>query len=232
MSAEVSLGVGRTENTDAGTRGRIAEYVGVQYTQESFADLLEVKARPTFDLPSSWQSEDSEPAQRPDEGVTAQTTLVGSDPLVDSDFRHKFIHSQPRMGSFTDFTQTSRFRKNSSVVRFADEMPSSERGKEQEISPDQSGGPSIEPIQDPDIVTLPRTRSQLSIMIESKRRSNESLEDPHHHGKPTATPQISEKDVALLEMGRKDQIHPNLRLDPKKRPSDRRFRSPSPGPLY
>ncbi|KIW38600.1 uncharacterized protein PV06_09554 [Exophiala oligosperma] len=133
--------------------------------------------------PSSWQSVNSG-TPTPPMGATAPATTAAD--LVERDFRGKFVEAQKKLNSFTNLPVLMRMPKNKSVVRFADEDPlEEEKGKNKAIlseAPEVHKGPSSLRLSMPaspsvsddeyssdDAVELPRSKSQLSLLIRHKR---------------------------------------------------------------
>lgn len=117
-------------------------------------------------------------------GATAPATTAAD--LVERDFRGKFVEAQKKLNSFTNLPVLMRMPKNKSVVRFADEDPlEEEKGKNKAIlseAPEVHKGPSSLRLSMPaspsvsddeyssdDAVELPRSKSQLSLLIRHKR---------------------------------------------------------------
>ncbi|KAJ4546414.1 hypothetical protein HRR77_004945 [Exophiala dermatitidis] len=142
-----------------------------------------------FALPSasSWQSVDSMNEHPMAMGTAASPPA--SSGLVDRDFRGRFVETQKKLASSTNLAALGRIKKTGSVVRFADEIPHDLRkGKEKEIPPDDSAGPSrlksslssrVHANDDDshtENVGLPRTKSQLSLLIKQERDATGSHE--------------------------------------------------------
>lgn len=189
-----------------------------------------------FALPpaSSWQSVDSASENLP---LATTAPANPSSDLVDRGFRGKFVETQKKLGSSTNLAALGRMKKTGSVVRFADEIPQELRkGKEKEILPpagDENAGPSrlrtsmtSEAISDDDDdddedndndssdddTGLPRTKSQLSLMIKNKRDETGSSdlgpETQAHEmkGKEKEKQKAKSKEEELLSMGRRDGV--------------------------
>ena len=143
----------------------------------------------TFALPSgSWQDESS-PSQSQEIGMS---TTHPSSWLVDKNFRDKFAEHQKRASSHTNIPNLVK----SSSVRFMDELPERSKGKQRYSEVDtygnvvrsemqqegssrqEEGGSDGEVAVDDEAVSpsvLPRTKSQLSMMIDRQRRLSGSL---------------------------------------------------------
>ncbi|KIW16729.1 hypothetical protein PV08_03918 [Exophiala spinifera] len=176
--------------------------------------------------PSSWQSVGSR-TPTPPTGVTAPATTSAD--LVERDFRGKFVEAQKRLNSFTNLPVLMRMPKNKSVVRFVDENPSDEgKGKGKAIlaeSPEASmGAPSLwssihaspsasdDEGSSDDAVELPRTKSQLSMLIKHKRAQtgSQDLGPAISLVEPSARARDKDKGKAkeeeLLSMARRDGV--------------------------
>ncbi|OAL20736.1 hypothetical protein AYO22_08745 [Fonsecaea multimorphosa] len=188
---------------------------------------------PAFALPSasSWQSVDS--GSDPPLATTAPHLPTSSGELVEPDFRGRFVETQKKMASSTNLAGLNRIKKTGSVVRFADELPQELRkGKEREkeaMSPvrDENLGSSrlrtsmssqavSDDANDDDSslenMQLPRTKSQLSLLIQNRRDETGSSDigpetesqDPKGKGKEKEKAQSKEEE--LLSMGRRDGV--------------------------
>ncbi|KIV91632.1 hypothetical protein PV10_06148 [Exophiala mesophila] len=173
----------------------------------------------TFALPSasSWQSDESAP-ERSTVSTTVPPPPTGD--LVDPGFRGKFVENQKK--SSINLAGLNRMRKIGSVVRFADEEEIEGKGKEREAEPfsesgrrlsqmttvahDDSGSSTDEdqglPLQ------LPRTKSQLSLLIKHKRDQTGSQDlGPQSPTIPAPSePKEKSKEAELLSMGRRDGV--------------------------
>ncbi|ETI23775.1 hypothetical protein G647_05581 [Cladophialophora carrionii CBS 160.54] len=189
---------------------------------------------PAFALPSasSWQSVESTSPNPP----LASTAPIQSNPsgeLVHPDFRGKFVENQKKLASFTNLPGLARMRRPGSIVRFADELPQVEPDKSKDreqpssplreenvgrsrlrtsmasaaISDDGDSDSSSSPME------LPRTKSQLSLLINSKRSETGSSDigppaQAHESkGKDNeARQKARSKEQELLSMGRRDGV--------------------------
>lgn len=143
---------------------------------------------------------------------------------MDRDFRGKFVESQRKLTSSTNLASLDR--KSASVVRFPDEIPTNVRkGREKETLPQlqtenlvpsrlRSSITSDEFANDQedssdDHMELPRTKSQLSLLIKSKRDemgvSGLGPEAESSKGKGKETDKKS-KEEELLSMGRRGGV--------------------------
>lgn len=173
----------------------------------------------TFALPSasSWQSDESAP-DRSTLSTTALPQPTGD--LVDPGFRGKFVENQKK--SSINLAGLDRMRKSGSIVRFADDSPTeSWKGKERETEPTQAGRTLSQMTtvadDDPDSSTdedqdqplqLPRTKSQLSLLIKHKRDQTGSLDLGPQSPTTSAPsgPKDKTKEAELLSMGRRDGV--------------------------
>ncbi|KIW27590.1 uncharacterized protein PV07_07319 [Cladophialophora immunda] len=187
---------------------------------------------PAFALPSasSWQSVDSTPD--PPLATTAPLP-ISSGELVDPDFRGRFAETQKKLASSTNLAGLNRIKKTGSVVRFADELPQELRkGKEREkeaMAPVQDENPgssrlrrsmSSEAVSDDaddddsslENMQLPRTKSQLSLLIQTRRDETGSsdigpaTEPQDSKGKEKEKEKAHSKEEELLSMGRRDGV--------------------------
>ncbi|EXJ81153.1 hypothetical protein A1O3_07443 [Capronia epimyces CBS 606.96] len=170
---------GGSENVDVGVRRRLSG----RGPPPGLPNVPATTSGPVLALPSasSWQSDDST-AENLMTMATGAAPLTSSD-LVERDFRGKFVETQKKLTSSTNLAALGRMKKTGSVVRFADEIPQDWRkGKEKATLADDSMGPSRlrssfassaltdeENSSDDDNVRLPRTKSQLSLLIKQKR---------------------------------------------------------------
>jgi hypothetical protein len=160
--------------------------------------------------------------------------------LVDRNFRSRFLSSA------TNLPAMARMRKTGSVVRFAEEDEEIGKGKAKEVPPPESptnlrsrgrtGSQVIDSDEsgDSDEVRLPRTKSQLSMAIQDRRKQSGSQD----LGPQTARPQEAAKskegqrrEEELLKMGR-EAAAPQI---PRGLPGGERgegYRPPSPGPIF
>ncbi|KIW76226.1 hypothetical protein Z517_10972 [Fonsecaea pedrosoi CBS 271.37] len=188
---------------------------------------------PAFVLPSasSWQSIDS--ATEPPLANTAPPLPTSSGELVEPDFRGKFVETQKKLVSSTNLAGLNRIKKTGSVVRFADELPQELRkGKEREKEAtiptrDETPGSSqlrrsisSEAVSDDaddddsslENMQLPRTKSQLSLLIQTKRDEIGSSdigpagEQENNKGKEQAKEKAQSREEDLLSMGRRDGV--------------------------
>lgn len=220
-----------------------------------------------FFLPSasSWQSVESTSPGRSGQESVVQNSIS----LVDPDFRKQFVearsHSQINLAA-----AGSKMRKTGSVVRFAEDLPDLGKGKGKEstmaLGRRGSGAearrsslslntPAIDDTEEGDsdedgVSMLPRTKSQLSMAIEKRRRTSasqnlgsnpdEGTTQSKAKGKGKAKDTDKEKEDTedeLLKMGRKDGVtkaggprsRQPLRATP---PSHQRYRSPTPPPIF
>ena len=173
----------------------------------------------TFALPSasSWQSDESAP-ERSTVSTTAPPPPTGD--LVDPGFRGKFVENQKK--SSINLAGLNRMRKIGSVVRFADEEETEGKGKGREADPtsesgrrlsqmttvahDDSGSSTDEDQDQP--LQLPRTKSQLSLLIKHKRDQTGSQDlGPQSPTIPAPSePKEKSKEAELLSMGRRDGV--------------------------
>ena len=140
-----------------------------------------------FLLPSasSWQSvESTSPGKGGQESI-----IQSSIPLVDPDFRKQFVEA--RSASQLNLAGAgTKMRTTGSVVRFAEDLPDTGKGKVKEstLGPGRRGSgaesrrssltgniPAVgdvdkEDDEDEGLTMLPRTRSQLSLAIQERRR--------------------------------------------------------------
>lgn len=224
---------------------------------------------PAFLLPSasSWQSVES---TSPDRG--GQDSIIQSSmPLVDPNFRKQF--AEARSASQINLAVVgTKMRKTGSVVRFAEDLPDLGRAKSKEsvLGPGRRGSgaearrsslsentPAIddtdeESSQDEGLSMLPRTRSQLSLAIQERRRTSgsqnlgptpdqgDSQNEAKGKGKAVDKGKEKEKEDTedeLLKMGRQDGVtkaggprsRQPLRASP---PQHQRYRSPTPPPIF
>jgi hypothetical protein len=203
--------------------------------------MIELTTLPTatvsgtgFALPSagSWQSVESTSPKHA-MAATAPTESTVSKDLVEPDFRGKFVETQKKLASSTNLVGLGKMRRPGSIVRFADELATDDtsKGKEREVSSslrDENLGPSrlrtsmasATIVDDTDSdsssggqMELPRTKSQLSLMINNKRSETGSFDIG-----PEAQPQVANrkdkearektrsKEEELLSMGRRDGV--------------------------
>lgn len=99
-----------------------------QMTQSPTTTDLPDRKISMFELPSasSWQSVEShaDPFTGPSKNVFVQSP---SSPLVDKNFRERFVETQKQLRSTTNLVDMNKaMRKTGSVVRFADEVEASE----------------------------------------------------------------------------------------------------------
>ncbi|EXJ62363.1 hypothetical protein A1O7_02797 [Cladophialophora yegresii CBS 114405] len=189
---------------------------------------------PAFALPSasSWQSVDSI-SPHPPLASTAPIQSGTSGELVHRDFRGKFVETQKKLASSTNLTSLGRMRRPGSIVRFADELPQVDPDKskerEQPTSPlrEENLGPSrlrtsmasaaISDDTDSDSssspMELPRTKSQLSLLINNRRSETGSsdigpaAQVQESKGKDNdARQKARSKEQELLSMGRRDGV--------------------------
>ena len=187
----------------------------------------------TFDLSSSWQSEDEEEPTEAPEPVSPAP--MGS--LVEPDFRIKFAETQPHLSSGTSFAAQSLMRKTRSSVRFADETDpmGSLKGKER-AEPCRSRADSQVLADSDDSEETPtpglqRVHSQLSMLIKNKRQESGTLGPT-----PAESAKIVEgkkKEDDLLRQGREAAapIIPRSRRGSQER-RDSKFRLPSPNSTF
>jgi len=212
-----------------------------------------------FELPSpsSWQDEDENTGTNPAAQTDEPRETPGS--LVDPDFRGKFVENQKKIASSTNLAAMGRMRKTGSVVRFADEMPQDLRkGKEREQLPSVEDEPSPPPhtpgseaIEDGSSndesafeirPRLPRTQSQLSLMIKEKRKESggENMAPLPAVRRPSTKgngPKLKEKEEELLQMGRRDGVTKagGVRVPKQHRVSEslkHGYESSSPPPIF
>ena len=177
-----------------------------------------------FHLPtsSSWQSVDS---GNDGHHLGSTAPVTSSANLVDRDFRGKFVESQRKLASSTNLASLDR--RSGSVVRFADELPTLPRkDKTKEMSPElktetlapsrlRSSITSDEFADDSeessdDQMELPRTKSQLSLLIKTKREERGSSdlgpEAVEAKGKGKIPDKSISKEEELLSMGRRGGV--------------------------
>lgn len=195
--------------------------------------LAAATSGPAFALPSasSWQSVEST-SPNPPLATTAPAQPTTSRDLVDPDFRGKFVETQKKLASSTNLAGLGRMRRPGSIVRFADEIPREElsKGKERDepISPqrEENLGPSrlrtsmaSEAISDSsdsdsssDHMELPRSKSQLSLLIKNKRSETGSSDigppqtQEAKAKEKEAREKAKSKEQELLSMGRRDGV--------------------------
>jgi hypothetical protein len=154
--------------------------------------------------------------------------------LVEPDFRGKFVETQKKLASSTNLAGLGRMRRPGSIVRFADELSEDDgsKGKEREVVAsslrDENIGPSrlrtsmasaaICDASDSDTssdghMELPRTKSQLSLLINNKRSETGSSDiGPESQPKAAngkdkdAREKTRSKEEELLSMGRRDGV--------------------------
>ncbi|OAL33342.1 hypothetical protein AYO20_07353 [Fonsecaea nubica] len=158
---------------------------------------------------------------------------TSSGELVEPDFRGKFVETQKKLVSSTNLAGLNRIKKTGSVVRFADELPQELRkGKEREKEatiPTRDEAPgssrlrrsiSSEAVSDDaddddsslENMQLPRTKSQLSLLIQTKRDETGSSdigpagEPENNKGKEQAKEKAQSREEDLLSMGRRDGV--------------------------
>ncbi len=175
---------------------------------------------------SSWQSVDSRTATPP---LATTAPAQGSSDLVERDFRGKFVEARKRLSSFTNLPALSRMSKTKSVVRFADDSPQDDdKGKGKE-APSKFPGENVDPSalqpsmpgsssasddeeSSDDAVELPRTKSQLSLLIKHKREETGSLDlgpearSGETSGKSKEKDKAKSKEEDLLSMGRRNGV--------------------------
>jgi hypothetical protein len=224
---------------------------------------------PAFLLPSasSWQSVESTSPSRGGQDSILQSSM----PLVDPNFRKQF--AEARSASQINLAGAgTKMRKTGSVVRFAEDLPDLGRGKAKEsvLGPRRRGSgaearrssllentPAIddtdkESSEDEGLSMLPRTRSQLSLAIQERRRTSDSQnlapgpEIAENQGKGKGKGKAAEMgnerekedtEDELLKMGRQDGVTKSggprsrqpLRTSP---PQYQRYRSPTPPPIF
>jgi hypothetical protein len=194
-----------------------------------------------FALPSSsWQDVDS-PSSRTSLDTTFSTPQQPSSWLVDKNFRHKFVEHQKRANSSINLAALGK----SQSVRFLDEMPEYRKtvgkGKVQAKAAGSEEGPNRSPpasaseaieeeesssddesddeSDDDDMPALPRTKSQLSMLIDKERK---------YSGGMNLGPETSRQDTRAVknskEKGKDDEEENELlmmaRRDKKGRPED------------
>jgi hypothetical protein len=196
--------------------------------------MIAATSGPAFALPSasSWQSVEST-SPNPPLATTAPIQSTTSGELVHPDFRGKFVETQRMLASSTNLAGLGRMRRPGSIVRFADELPQVELDKskerEQPTSPlrDENLGPSrlrtsmasaaFSDDSDSDSssspMELPRTKSQLSLLINSKRSETGSsdigppAQAQESKGKEKeARQKARSKEQELLSMGHRDGV--------------------------
>jgi len=227
--------------------------------------FLAIKSPPRFGLlpASSWQSVESESG--PPQATTIQTSaLQPSSVLVEPDFRGKFIENQKRIASSTNLAAAGRLGKSGSMVRFADDKP--ERDKERQAllvgEGDCRKSQSEQPARiigprgtstdsqvfeddnndkDNERKELPRTKSQLSLLIESQRKQNGRPAARQQEPKAkerAASLESREDEDELIMMGRREGVTRAGGVAPGRSThrisgaSAHRYRSPTPPPLY
>lgn len=157
--------------------------------------------------------------------------------LVDPNFRSRFLISA------TNLPAMGRMRKTGSVVRFADEEEDIGKGKAKEISPPRSpeqvrtrGRTSSQVFDsdESDEMELPRTKSQLSMAIQDRRKQSGSRDlglGPVVEQQPGRNNEARRKEEELLTMGRRAAA-PQIPKTGRGSGEDKRYRSPSPGPTF
>ena len=229
-----------------------------------------------FALPStSWKDVSSLANSQVGGPSTAATSQQPSSWLVDTNFRSRFVENQNRGASSANLLGLG---KSKSTVRFADQLPgrraTSSAVDRQTTAPAPNTTPDVamtnvqtrtrrgsgaiadddDDDDDDDIIPLPRTKSQLSLMIDQERRKSGTHElrpsplqqEVHKEGgdKTASKPKDNdddEEDDDLLIMGRKDGVTRAGTMDGKARgkqkmslkDSDKfRYQSPPTPPLY
>jgi hypothetical protein len=195
----------------------------------------------SFALPSaSWQDASSPASSQVGGPNTAATSQQPSSWLVDTNFRSKFVESRSRGASSTNL---SGLGKSKSTARFADQLPgrraTSSAVDRQTAAPAPNTTPDAattsaqaktrrgsgaiadddDDDDNDDILPLPRTKSQLSLMIDQERRKSGTHElrpsplqqEVHNDSgdKRDSKPKDNEdddEDDDLLTMGRKDGV--------------------------
>lgn len=222
----------------------------------------------TFELPSasSWQSVEENDPERPTI-VTLSSSTEPSDIVFNRDFRGKFVEEQrKKVTSTSNLAALGRMKKTGSVVRFADEIEMPEefgkaKGREQprmmENEPERpsrlrrSSGvfddddhdheeqDDEEEDEEDSGLELPRTKSQLSLLIHETRKQSGS----QNLGPSVLSPAskgdqpLGKEEEKLLSMGRKDGVTKagGVQLPERQRlrsNSGNKYRSPSPPPLF
>ncbi|KAJ9611484.1 hypothetical protein H2200_004668 [Cladophialophora chaetospira] len=188
---------------------------------------------PAFALPSasSWQDIASPP---PGQMATTPPTQSPTSPgLVEPDFRGKFVETQKMLSSSGNLAGLGRMRRPGSIVRFADEEEETGKGKEREgptspvreenLGPSRlrtsmasaaiSDGSDSESDSSSDQMELPRTKSQLSLLIRNRRSETGSSDigpagqTKESKGKEKEVREKAKsKEEELLSMGRRDGV--------------------------
>ena len=169
-----------------------------------------------FALPSASSWQDIGSVGSSDIGTgTAGTSLGPSPSLVESDFRKKFVENR----SQTNLSGLGRLGKRGSMVRFKDDIPDrlkqeTEDGETAEAKDEQALASPSEELDEGAV--LPRTKSQLSMLIAHARRKSSSQElpgpsplqqdhDSNYSKAENDNPNNYEED-GLLMMGRNDGV--------------------------
>jgi hypothetical protein len=204
---------------------------------------------------------------------TAATSQQPSSWLVDTNFRSRFVENQNRGASSTNLLSLG---KSKSTVRFADQLPgrratsgafdtqttapAPNAARDAAITnaqarPRRGSGAIADDDEDDeeDIVPLPRTKSQLSMMIDHERRKSGThelrpspLQQEVRKGCGDDTPSKPKDDEDdgdddLLTMGRKDGVTRAGAISSKARGKQKmtskggdkfRYQSPPTPPLY
>jgi hypothetical protein len=192
--------------------------------------------------------------------------------LVEPDFRDKFIENQKRIASSTNLAAAGRLGKSGSMVRFADDKPDylkrdkvrqallvgeGDCRRSQSEQPARNTNPHRTSTnsqvfeddngKDNEREELLRTKSQLSLLIESQRKqsgmqdlgSKPAARQQEPKAKETTTSLGSREDEdELIMMGRREGVTRAGGVAPGRSThrisgaSAHRYRSPTPPPLY
>jgi hypothetical protein len=198
----------------------------------------------TFALPSSsWQDVDS-PSSRTSLDNAFSTPQQPSSWLVDKNFRGKFVENQHRATSSINLAALGK----SQSVRFLDEMPEHQKlagkgkARAQEGGPERVaivGRPPRSPPQaassaieddddddgeddddDDDMPPLPRTKSQLSVLIDKERKYSGSTNLGPEKPRRAAGPGKDDKDTNDDDEEEENELLTMARRDKKGKPGD------------
>lgn len=195
----------------------------------------------TFELASSWQSDNDSSEEK-----TSQPVLGPTGSLVQPDFRSKFAE-QRQLSSGTSLPTMAAMRKVRSSVRFADDDESLNKGKER-------GRPEMEEDNTTENRTrsnsqvfadsddseekgeLTRVQSQLSMLIQDRRKQSGSQDiGPSSQPEGGKSAEARRKREELLRMGR-EAAAPTIPSSRSRRTSrdaeQDRYRSPSPNATF
>ncbi|ETN40198.1 uncharacterized protein HMPREF1541_04474 [Cyphellophora europaea CBS 101466] len=205
-------------------------------------DVSPARAKGTFELGSSWQSEDESNEEKPD----LPRSFTGS--LVEPGFRSKFVE-QRQLSIGSSLPTSEAIRKVRSSVRFADEDDSipADKGKRVERpgldegdDREKRGRSNSQVLTDSDgsegAPELQRVHSQLSMLIKDKRKQSGSQDlGPCSQPESERAAEARRKREELLKQGRQAAA-PIIPTSRPGRPSyddeGGRDRSPSPNATF